>query len=168
MNAQSTRFAERTTRATRENLSAGARVTEDAARNAEQSYSSALAGMRELNVKLIEMAHDNTEAVFALACDIATAQAPSDLAETFLPSLTGRVGKMGPATAVIESVASFEYGSPPLLVHYRPPCKWQCYFEPSRHGLPTLRRACADLDPEAMDDGAEREFGATAADLQLP
>jgi hypothetical protein len=81
MNEQSTRFAERTTRATGENLSAGARVTEEATRNAEQSYSSALVGMRELNVKLIEMAHNNTEAVFELAYDIATAQAPSDLAE---------------------------------------------------------------------------------------
>ena len=81
MNEQSTRFAERTTRAARQNLSAGARITEDATRNAEQRYSSALAGMRQLNVKLIEMAHDNTEAVFELAHEIASAEAPADLAE---------------------------------------------------------------------------------------
>lgn len=81
MNEQSTRFAERTTRAARENLSAGARITEDATRNAEQSYSSALAGMRQLNVKLIEMAHDNIEAVFELAHEIASAEAPADLTE---------------------------------------------------------------------------------------
>ncbi len=81
MNEQSTRFAEKTTRAARENLSAGARVTEDATRKAEQSYSSAVAGMRELNVKLIEMAHDNTEAVFELAHEIVSAEAPAELAE---------------------------------------------------------------------------------------
>jgi len=56
-------------------LNAGARATEHAARDAEQSYSSALAGMRELNMKLIEMAHDNTEAVFELAHEIASAEA---------------------------------------------------------------------------------------------
>ncbi len=81
MNEQSTRFAEKITKVARENLSAGARVTEDATRTAEQSYSSALAGMRELNVKLIEMAHDNTEAIFELAHEIASAEAPTHLAE---------------------------------------------------------------------------------------
>jgi hypothetical protein len=35
--------------------------------------------MRELNITLIEMAHDNAEAVFDLAREIASAQAPSDL-----------------------------------------------------------------------------------------
>jgi len=80
MDEQSTRFAERTTKATRENLEQGASVTEDATRNAEQSYSTALAGMRELNLKLIEMAHANADAVFDLAHEVASAQAPSDLA----------------------------------------------------------------------------------------
>jgi hypothetical protein len=36
--------------------------------------------MRELNITLIEMAHDNAEAVFDLAREIVSAQAPSDLA----------------------------------------------------------------------------------------
>ena len=76
MNEQSKQF-ERTTKAARENIE---RVTEDATRNAEQSYSTALAGMRELNLKLIEMAQTNTEAVFELAHEIASAEAPSDLA----------------------------------------------------------------------------------------
>jgi hypothetical protein len=80
MNEQSRRFAEKTTKAARENLERSASATEDATRNAEQSYSSSLAGIRELNLKLIEMAHDNTEAVFELAHEIASAQAPSDLA----------------------------------------------------------------------------------------
>lgn len=80
MNEQSRGFAERTTKATRENFERGASATEDATRDAEQSYSSSLAGMRELNVKLIEMAQANTEAVFELAHDIASAGAPSDLA----------------------------------------------------------------------------------------
>ena len=80
MNEQPGRVAERTTKAARENFERGASATEDATRNAEQSYSSALAGIRELNLKLIEMAHANTEAVFELAQDIVSAEAPSDLA----------------------------------------------------------------------------------------
>jgi phasin len=74
-------FAEKTTRTARENFERDAEATEHATRNAQQSYSGALAGIRELNVKLIEMAHDNTEAVFDLAHEIASAESPSDLAE---------------------------------------------------------------------------------------
>jgi phasin len=73
-------FADKTTKAVRENLERGASATEHATRGAEQSYSLALAGMRELNIKLIEMAHANAEAVFELAHEIATADQPSDLA----------------------------------------------------------------------------------------
>jgi phasin len=80
MNEQARRFTEKTTKAARENLERGASATEDATRSAERSYSSALAGMRGLNLKLIEMAHANTEAVFELAHEIASAEAPSDLA----------------------------------------------------------------------------------------
>jgi hypothetical protein len=36
--------------------------------------------MRELNIKLIDMAHANADAVFDLAHEVASAQAPSDLA----------------------------------------------------------------------------------------
>ena len=80
MNEQPRRFAERTTKAAHENFERGAFATENETRNAEQSYSSSLAGMRELNLKLIEMARANTEAVFELAHEIASAEAPSDLA----------------------------------------------------------------------------------------
>jgi hypothetical protein len=81
MNEQSRQFAERTTKAASENLERGASAREDVTRNAEQSYSTALAGMRELNLKLIEMAQANTEAVFELAHQIASVEAPSDLTE---------------------------------------------------------------------------------------
>jgi hypothetical protein len=78
MNEQA-RFADKTTKAARENLERGASATEHATRGAE-SYSLALTGMRELNIKLIEMAHANAEAVFELAQEIAGADQPSDLA----------------------------------------------------------------------------------------
>jgi phasin len=80
MSEQAKRFSERTTKAARENIERSASATEDATRNVEQSYSSTLAGMRQLNLKLIEMAHANSDAVFDLAHKIASAKSPSDLA----------------------------------------------------------------------------------------
>jgi phasin len=80
MSEQAKRFSERTTKAARENLERSASATEDTTRKVEQSYSSTFGGMRELNLKLIEMAHDNSEAVFELAHEIASAESPSDLA----------------------------------------------------------------------------------------
>jgi hypothetical protein len=77
---QARRFTDKSTKAARENVERGASVVEDATRGAEKSFSSSLAGMRELNIKLIDMAHANAEAVFELAHEIVSAEAPSDLA----------------------------------------------------------------------------------------
>ncbi|MFY9840234.1 MAG: phasin family protein [Xanthobacteraceae bacterium] len=55
-------------------------AAEEATKVAEHSLSSSLASMRELNGKLIDMAHANAEAVFDLARELASDQAPSDLA----------------------------------------------------------------------------------------
>jgi hypothetical protein len=73
MNEQARRLSAGNTKAARENLERSASATEDATRNVEQSYSSTFARMRELNLKLIEMARANTEAVFELAHEIASA-----------------------------------------------------------------------------------------------
>ncbi len=94
MNEQSTRFAEKTTRAARENFETGASAAQDATRRAEQSYSSTFAGIREVNVKLIEMAHDNTEAIFELAHEIASAEAPSDLAGVWTEHARRQIERM--------------------------------------------------------------------------
>ena len=80
MDDQRKRFADKTTKTARENFEHGASAVQDATRNAQQTYSSALTGMREFHLKLIEMAHANTEAAFELAHEIASAEAPSDLA----------------------------------------------------------------------------------------
>jgi hypothetical protein len=77
---QSKRFADKTTKAARETIERGVSAAEEATKGAEQSFSSSLAGMRDLNIKLIDMAHANADAVFDLAHEVATAQAPSDLA----------------------------------------------------------------------------------------
>lgn len=77
---ESRQFVDKSTKAARENIERGAGAAQDVTRGAQQCYSSAVAGVRELNIKLIEMAHANAEAVFELAHEIASAEAPSDLA----------------------------------------------------------------------------------------
>ena len=68
---QARRFTDKSTKAARETVERGASAVEDATRGAEKSFSSSLAGMRELNIKLIDMAHANAEAVFELAHEMA-------------------------------------------------------------------------------------------------
>ena len=70
------RFTDKSTKAARETIERGV----SAAQVAEQSFSWSLAAMRELNGKLIDMAHANADAVFDLAHEVASAAAPCDLA----------------------------------------------------------------------------------------
>ena len=68
------RFTDKSTKAARETIERGV----SAAQVAEQSFSWSLAAMRELNGKLIDMAHANADAVFDLASEVAGAKGPSD------------------------------------------------------------------------------------------
>jgi phasin len=76
----SRQFADKSTKPVRETIERGVSAAEEATKVAELNLSSSLASMRELNGKLIDMAHANTDAVFDLAYALAGAQAPSDLA----------------------------------------------------------------------------------------
>ena len=49
--------------------------------NQDQSISVAFDGIRDFNVKMIDMAHANLEAFFGFARELATAKAPSDIME---------------------------------------------------------------------------------------
>ena len=80
MDEQVRRFASNNTRTARENIERNVSAAQEAAKVAERSLSGSLGGMRELNGKLIDMAHANADAVFDLAHEIVGAQAPSDLA----------------------------------------------------------------------------------------
>jgi hypothetical protein len=53
---QARRFTDKSTKAARETVERGASALEDSTRGGEKSFSSSLAGMRELNIKLIDMA----------------------------------------------------------------------------------------------------------------
>ena len=76
---RSRRFADKSTKAARETIERGIRSAEEATNGAKLSFLSSFAGLRELNIKLIDMAHANADAVFDLAQEVASVQAPSDL-----------------------------------------------------------------------------------------
>ena len=54
---------------------------QDAAVTVKQSYSVTVENIRDFNVKMIDMARTNTEAVFGFARQLATAKTPSDIVE---------------------------------------------------------------------------------------
>jgi hypothetical protein len=67
------------TQKARETVEKVGQAAEEAVRSVEQSYSSAFDDIRNLNVKLIDTAQANADAVCNLARDIATIKNPSDL-----------------------------------------------------------------------------------------
>jgi phasin len=73
-------FADNAARSARDTLEKGQAAAEQTTRDVQQSYSTNVANIRDLNVKLINMAQANAEAVFDLARRIANAEAPSDMA----------------------------------------------------------------------------------------
>ncbi len=77
MNEHDGRFADRTARTARESVEKGNAAAEGVARRAEQSYFAAADGIRDFNVRLIEMAHANTVAALDFAREISSAKDPS-------------------------------------------------------------------------------------------
>ena len=72
-------FENKSTKLARETIERGASAAEEAVNGAKQSFLSSLASLRELNIALVDMAHANANAVFDLAHEVASVQAPSDL-----------------------------------------------------------------------------------------
>jgi phasin len=76
---QMRKSSDKSARVARETLEKGSAAAEETAQEVQQSYSTSVENIRDLNIKLIDMVRANTEAVFDLANQIATADAPSDL-----------------------------------------------------------------------------------------
>jgi hypothetical protein len=70
-------------RTTREALDRGTAATEQATKQAEQSYSSAADGIREFNAKLLDMAQTNTMAGLNFAAELSHAKGPTDAFEVW-------------------------------------------------------------------------------------
>src|SRR5207237_4711849 len=64
-----------------ETIEKGKAAAEQATRAVQQSYSVTVDNIRDFNVKMIDMAQANAEAVFDFARQLATAKQPSDMVE---------------------------------------------------------------------------------------
>ena len=78
---QSKRFADRSAATANETMEKGKATAERSARAFEQSYSTAVENVRDFNLKMIDMAQANIEAVFESARQLAAAKTPSDMIE---------------------------------------------------------------------------------------
>jgi phasin len=78
---QSRKFADKSAAIANEVVEKGKATAERSARAFEQSYSTAIDNTREYNLKIIDMAQTNIEALFDVARQLATAKTPSDMIE---------------------------------------------------------------------------------------
>jgi len=78
---QSRKFADHGATIAKKTIENGKATMEQSVRAIEQSCSVATENIRAFNVKMIGMARANAEAVFEFSLQIATAKAPSDIAE---------------------------------------------------------------------------------------
>jgi len=67
------------TQKARDTVEKGKQAAEETLRGVEQSYSATFDNIRNFNVRLIDAAQENADAVCALARDIATVKTPSNL-----------------------------------------------------------------------------------------
>jgi hypothetical protein len=81
---QMTDFDDVGRKATQKARETAEKAADETVRGVEQSYSAGLDNIRNLNVKLIDAAQANAEAVCALARNIATIKAPSDLLSVWM------------------------------------------------------------------------------------
>jgi hypothetical protein len=70
-------------RTARENFDKTLTTSAETVREVQEGFTSALENVRDLNVRLIDMARANTDAAFDFAREVAEAEAPSDLVQAW-------------------------------------------------------------------------------------
>ena len=72
------KFADKVTKATQDAFEKGTSAAEEAGQEIQQSYTAAAAGIRDFNLRVMEMVHANSQANFDFAREISTAKGPSE------------------------------------------------------------------------------------------
>jgi phasin len=78
---QSRKFVDKSAAIANEAAEKGKATAERSAQAFEQSYSTAVENIRGYNLRMIDMAQANTDAVFEVARQLATVKTPSDILE---------------------------------------------------------------------------------------
>jgi len=79
---------DRASRAARESFGRTMATGGETIRGVQEGFTSALENVRDLNVRLIDMARANTDAAFDFAREVATVKGPSDLVQVWTTHAT--------------------------------------------------------------------------------
>jgi hypothetical protein len=74
---------DKSSRAARETIDKTSAASQETVRSAQEGFTSTVENVRDLNVRLIDMARVNTEAAFDFAREVAAAKAPSDFVQAW-------------------------------------------------------------------------------------
>jgi hypothetical protein len=78
----------RTTRAAREGVDHSIAAGAETVRDVQEGFTSAVKNVRDLNLRLIDMAQANTQAAFNFAREVAEAKGPSDFIQAWTTNAT--------------------------------------------------------------------------------
>jgi hypothetical protein len=78
----------RTTRAAHESIDNSMAAGAETVRGVQEGFTSAVENVRDLNLRLIDMAQANTQAAFNLAREVAEAKGPSDFIQAWTTNAT--------------------------------------------------------------------------------
>ena len=81
-------------RMARDSVNKTLETSAETVREVQEGFTSALENVRDLNVKLIEMAQANAVAAFDFAREVAEAKAPSDVAEVWTTHATKQFDRL--------------------------------------------------------------------------
>ena len=79
-------------------------------RGVQEGFTSALENVRDLNVRLIDMARANTDAAFDFAREVAEAKAPSDLVQAWTTHATKQFDRLTKQTSDLTTLGQ-QFGS---------------------------------------------------------
>lgn len=91
-------------RMARENVDKALETGAETVREVQEGFTSALDNVRDLNVKLIEMAQANTVAAFDFAREVAEAKAPSDVAEAWTTHATKQFDRLTKQASALTTI----------------------------------------------------------------
>lgn len=73
-------FADKTAKVARETFDKGTAAAEETAKGAQEGYAAVIEGIRDFNIRLMEMAQRNTLAAFDFAREMSAAKGPAEAA----------------------------------------------------------------------------------------
>ena len=101
---QGKKIADKATTAARDSWNKEQATAEQTAQAAQESFSASADGVRDFNLKILQMAKTNTNALFDFALEVASAKEPTQLAELWTQHARQLVETMGKQSQELTSM----------------------------------------------------------------